>query len=351
MLTKISFYLTLILIRLNLLKGQFTTAKKTINKKKIDVSRVKRIHFLVPGHQNEAGAKIIVHDVYPELAKLVKKLKLPWVISVSPNEPKYQIDLLICFKCLPKEQIKNKRKTILLICDQAEIFWRTIKSFDYIVASSSEAFASLVSQKNRNTFFISESETVGNIKIGKQNLKLLPSKREPTILWHGGKYSMDALIRLKPLLENFASRSKLKLVIITGKGKKTSYRWGKIEVEQIPWSNKTLINQVSKARLGIIPARESLRMSFLKPASRIRLFYALGTPAIGDGRVPDVKKFMGNFHGPFAKKDGEWLHLIEKLWESKELDKIAAKGWKSVSQSYSTRQTAIQWVNFLLEVN
>ena len=350
MLTKISFYLTLLLIRLNLLKGQFTTAKKNINKKKIDASPIKIIHFMVPKGQNEPGAKIIVHDVYPELAKLVKKLKLPWTISLSSSEPKSKIDLLICFKCVPKEQIKSKRKKILLICDQAEVFWGAIKKFDYIVATSSEAFASLVSQKNRNTFFISESETVGNIKIGKQNLKLLPSKREPTILWHGGKYSMDALTRLKPLLESFAKTSKLKLVIISGKEKKVRYKWGEIEVQQIPWSNKTLINEVSKARLGIIPAKKSLRTGFLKPASRIRLLYALGTPAIGDGRVPDVRKFMGDFDGPYAKKDLEWLHLIEKLWESKELDMIAAKGWESISQNYSTRQTAIQWVNFLLEV-
>ena len=351
MLTKLSFYLTLILIRLNLLKGRFTTAKKTIDNKKINVSKVKRIHFLVPEGQNEPGAKIIVYDVYPELTKLVKKLKLPWVISVSHKEPAYKIDLLICFKCLPKEQIQKKRKTVLLICDQAEVFWRAIKLFDYVVASSSEAFASLVSQKNSNTFFISESETIENIEIGKKNLKTLPSIREPTILWHGGKYSMDALIRLKPLLEIFAKKNKLKLVIISGKEQEVSYSWGEIEVQQIPWSNKVLISQVSKARLGIIPAKKSLRMSYLKPASRVRLFYALGTPAIGDGRVPDVKKFMGSFRGPIAKKDAEWLYLLEKLWSSKELDRIATKGWKSVSQRYSSQQTANQWLNFLLEVS
>jgi hypothetical protein len=350
MLTKISFYITLILIRLNVLKAQFITAKKNINRKEIGESLAKKIHFLVPAGQNEAGAKVIIYDVYPELIKLAKKLKLPWLISVSPYEPKNKVDLLICFKCLPKEQIKGTRKTILLICDQAELFWRHIKSFDYIVATSSEAFASLVSQKNRNTFFISESESIQNLKIGEKNLKIPPSKRKPSILWHGGKYSMNALTQLRPLLESFAERNKFKLVIISGNENKVKYSWGKIEVEQFPWSNKTLVNQVSKARLGIIPARKSLRVSFLKPASRIRLLYALGTPAIGDGRVPDVNKFMGDFKGPVATLDNEWLHQLEKLWESKELDKIAVKGWRSVNQGYSTRQTAIQWVNTLQEI-
>jgi hypothetical protein len=59
---------------------------------------------------------------------------------------------------------------------------------------------------------------------------------------------------------------------------------------------------------------------------------------------------MDDFKGPVATVDSEWLHQLEKLWESKELDKIAAKGWTTVNQGYSTRKTAVQWVNALEEM-
>ena len=350
MLKKINFYSTLNLLYLNFLKGEFITPKKTIPLNKLPLTIPKSIHFLVPLHQNEAGAKIIIYDIIPELVSVIKKLKLPWSITISPEEPTYKIDVLICFKCIPKLLIKSNQKKILLICDQAELFWNNINEFDYAIATSSEPFANLISKKNKKTFFISESETIKNLNVGTKNLVKKPSERDPILLWHGGAYSIQPLLELRPLLEDFAKKNDFQLTIISGKSNEKRYKWGKIEVRQIPWSQETFISEVSKARLGIIPAKEGLRSSYLKPASRIRALYALGTPAIGDFNVPDVRKFMGLFNGPMAHSKDDWLSNLAKLWNDKEIDNLANKGWLAVNQNYSAKQTAFQWVNFLLQI-
>ena len=72
--------------------------------------------------------------------------------------------------------------------------------FDYIVATSSAKFAKLLSLKNKNIFYISESETVQSLAYGLENLKNNPTSRPLNLLWHGGSYSIDALIKLKPVL-------------------------------------------------------------------------------------------------------------------------------------------------------
>lgn len=348
-LTKINFYSTLNLIYLNILKGSFTVPDKNFIQNSLPLKRT--IHFFVPDNQNQAGARVIIFDVYAELIRQIKKLKLPWSVSISSNEPTKDIDILICFKCLPKKFNNSNRKNILLICDQAELFWDDIKKFDYVVATSSEPFARLLSQKNKKTFFISESETNNILNIGKKNLKFSPSSRQPFLLWHGGKYSLDPLIQLLPLLEDFRKKNDFKILMISGNEPEKKYMWGKILVHQFPWSYENFISQVSQARLGFIPAKSSIKGSFLKPASRIRSLYALGTPSIGDERVPDVKKFMDSFGGPMASNKEEWLYKLEMLWNSKSLDEIAFKGWSTVRDSYTDKETAKQWINFLLKID
>jgi hypothetical protein len=232
---KINFYFTLNLIYLNILKGSFKTPNNNLIQKKIPKKK-KVIHFFVPKNQNQAGAKVIVYDIYPELVRQIKKLNLPLSLSISSDEPKKHVDILICFKCLPKKFSCANKKNILLICDQAEVFWDDIKKFDYIVATSSEPFANLVSQKNKNTFFISESETIKNLKIGKKNLNVHPSKRKPILLWHGGKYSLEPLIRLRPLLEKFRKSNEFNLTLISGDKAEKKYMWGNILVHHFPWS-------------------------------------------------------------------------------------------------------------------
>lgn len=345
--SKQRFYLSLISTYFNFNNPSYKVVSKKIsspiftNKKKLN------IHFWIP--DDTSGSRIIVKDIYSDLIHAISDHFLNWNISVSRNLPITEIDYLICFKAIPdKKKLIGQPKLIMLICDQAEIFWDELTKFDALISTSSVAFAKLIARKNKNVFFIGESESLKNISIGKINLLTPPSTRPPNLMWHGGKYSLKSLYDLRPALEAFASHHKVNLYIVSGNGKLRHYRWGKLKIIHIPWSLNSMITTARKCRLGIIPSRNGLRTSFLKPASRVRCLYALGLPAIGDQRVPDVLEFMSQFKGPVANTNNDWFNLLEKIWDSKEVDVLAQKGWNLILQEYSSKHTANQWINFFI---
>jgi glycosyltransferase involved in cell wall biosynthesis len=158
------------------------------------------------------------------------------------------------------------------------------------------------------------------------------------------------LLPLKPLLVELAKKYPLKLYIVSGNKSKQQYNWGSIAITHYPWSPQAMKTCASKCALGIIPSRGTLRTSFLKPASRIRALYALGVPAIGDSRVPDVVEFTSHFNGPIAKTPKEFVEKIEKFFNNpKMLNEIGLKGLKTVEERYRNQLSANQWINFFLE--
>jgi glycosyltransferase involved in cell wall biosynthesis len=93
-----------------------------------------------------------------------------------------------------------------------------------------------------------------------------------------------------------------------------------------------------------------LKKSWLKPASRVRCLYALGVPAIGDDRVPDVVNFMAAFNGPLAGRARAWPGALTALWnDPAALSRFAADGHKMVAEQFSTEQTARQWLRYLTQ--
>jgi len=344
MLPKNRFYLALLYSYINPCHGSYIEVSDKIPVINNLVSI--KIYFYVP--VKNSGARVTVIDIYNDLISTINNLGLPWEVIISEELPKTEVNYLICFKSIPKKSVPGDPKLIMLICDQGEIFWDHLQKFDYIVATSSKNFAKLLSLRNKNIFYISESETTRNLDEGSVNLKRAPSSRPPSLLWHGGSYSLEALYELKPILEDFANFNEVSLIIISGADTAYKYNWGKLKVDHLPWSINAMLDSAKKSRLGIIPARSGLRTSFLKPASRVRCLYSLGVPTIGDARVPDVVEFMDKFGGPVAKNKDEWLNLIQTLWNSKKIDGLAMEGWKIVNNQFSTLNTAKQWINLLI---
>jgi hypothetical protein len=345
--SKQRFYFSLIATYFNFNNPSYKVVSKKISRSIIANKKKLNMHFWIP--DDTSGARIIVEDIYYDLIHAIPHHSLNWNITVSRDLPIIEVDYLVCFKAIPdKKMLIGNPKLIMLICDQAEIFWDELTNFDALVATSSIAFAKLIARKNKNVFFIGESESLKNIAIGKDNLLIPPSTRPPNLMWHGGKYSLESLHDLRPVLEVFASRHKVNLYIVSGSEKLRYYQWGKLRITHMPWSLSSIINTSRKCRLGIIPSRNGLRTSFLKPASRVRSLYALGLPAIGDQRVPDVLEFMSQFKGPVANNNNEWLNLLEEIWDSKEVDVLAQKGWDLILKEYSSIHTANQWINFFI---
>jgi len=100
--------------------------------------------------------------------------------------------------------------------------------------------------------------------------------------------------------------------------------------------------------VGIVPARPTLADSYLKSAGRLRCLLALGCPAIGDTRSPDVVAFGAICDLPTANAGAEWLAALRQLWRDPfRLDAAARRGHTLVRERYSADRTARQWLWFL----
>lgn len=351
LISKYFFYLLLVF---NFFTNSFFSKKikvppLTLNKNlKLANHRKIKIYFYAAA--NTAGTKVVISDVVPEIIKKIKYLSLPWSVTFSNTPPKKSVDYLICFKCLPPKTIFGNPKIILSICDEGENFWSFLRNYDALIASSSMEFAKLLSLRNKNTFFIRESENSTNISFGSKNLKKLPSKRPCNLFWHGGPNSFEALNKLKPYLIKLTKKRKINLLVVSGKKPNHEYKWGGMNIHHFPWSPENMQKCAKISMLGIIPARSSLRTSYLKPASRVRALYALGVPTIGDASVPDVCTFSSAFNGPIAKSPKEFSCIIDSLLKNpKLLDHLALDGFNHVTNKYSTKITANQWINFFFD--
>jgi len=335
-------------------KKNFNEPSKSIKK----VSNLRslnklKIYFYAPLNaigKNSAGTEIVILEMLVELQKKIKLFSLPWDVCFSNTYPKNKVDYLICFKSnLPKSVIGNP-KTILSICDEGEHFWKSLKEFQAVVVSSSLPFYNLIKKNCPNTFFIGEAESEKNISFGLENLKKLPSTKLYNLFWHGKPNSLSGLLRLKPYLIELAKKYPINLYILSGLDPERQYKWGSLTVIHRPWSVRNMRVTARKCALGFIPSRGTLRTSFLKPASRVRALYALGVPAIGDSRVPDVVEFASHFGGPLAKTSKEFIEKIEVFFNNQKiLNEISLKGHETVSKQYHNKLSANQWINFFLE--
>lgn len=311
------------------------------------ITGTRRIFFWTPS--DTAGANVIVHDIMPALLAAAANHAPAWVITAGATIPDGGFDALISFKAVPAPEARLRAsQSILLICDQAEVFWDDIPEFDSVVATSSEPFAALVRRRHPRVAFIPESEPLDYIATGETNLRVPPSQRPLELIWHGGHYSLGALLSLRPRLELWAKGREATLSIISGGAPASEERWGELRVQRQPWSKANLKYAAARARLGLIPARPSLKSSWLKPASRVRCLFALGVPAIGDSRVPDVCQFAAASRAPVAGSDDEWLRRLDELWSNtSELDAMAVRGHRAVADGWSAEQTAFRWLRHL----
>jgi hypothetical protein len=318
--------------------------------KDLSLHATKKIKIYFYSRAITAGTRVVILDVIPEIIKKIKYSSLPWDVIFSSEPPKNKVDYLICFKSLPPKNIIGNPKIFLSICDEGENFWQYLKKFDALVASSSIKFAKLISLNNKETYFISESENSANINFGSKNLKNLPSKRPCNLFWHGLPSSYEMILKLKPYLIKLAEKKKFNLLVVSGKKAMHKYKWGEITISHFPWSVANMRKCAKISRLGLVPARSSLRTSYLKPASRLRCLYALGVPSIGDSSVPDVNKFNSPFSGPSARSEKEFAYKINYLLNHpKLLNKFALNGFKHVKDSYSTSISASQWINLIYD--
>lgn len=290
---------------------------------------------------------IHVGRVLPHLRALVSALGLPWRVGSGADLPREAVDWLLCMKAIPPSRPYAVERTVLMINDDADRIWHGLARFDHVVSVSSPVLASLIAGAHPRVWFIEESEADDAIAQGKQALKQRPpSQRKPLLLWNGTKESLEGLLPLREVLEAFAAETGARLSIVTNRPE-GSEQWGALPVRHFAWSPQVLAEQAAQARTGIVPARPTVADSYLKSAGRLRCFYALGCPGIGDARSPDVAAFSNACDIPSAASPAEWLTALRQLWSDPvRLDAAATRGHALVSERFAASRTARQWLWF-----
>jgi hypothetical protein len=304
-----------------------------------------RIHFWTP--HSWSSTAIHVDRVLPHLRAQAAALQLPWRITSGSDLPPEPMDWLLCLKAVPPRRGNSSERTVLLLNDDADRIWSRLRRFDHVVVVSSPVLASLVGTAHPHVWFIEESESVDTIVQGERALgRVPPSARAPILLWHGSRESLDGLIPLCGELEAFSRETGAELSIVTNR-KEATEQWGDLRVHYIAWSPELLASVAAQARLAIVPARPTLADSYLKSAGRLRRMFALGCPAIGDARSPDVVAFSEATRMPSANTGAEWLSAMRHVWHAPaRLDDAARRGHALVREQYSVVRTATQWLWF-----
>lgn len=303
------------------------------------------IHFWAPKLQ--PSTFIHIEQVVPHLRRQARDAGLDWRITSGAALPEAPVDWLCCLKAVPPRSICSPAHTVLLINDDADRFWGHLDRFGHVVSVSSPVLASLLGTVHRRVWFVEETEPEPRIEAGALAVERCPpSARPPVLMWHGLRGSLDGLYRLRPVLETFARDVAVELAIVTDL-KAMTKRWGSLKLRYVPWSVDALAATAAQARAGIVPARPTIADSYLKSAGRLRCLFALGCPAVGDARSPDVVAFSNACNLPAAHTGNQWLEALCGLWNNPlRLDEIARRGHALVSQRYATARTATQWLWF-----
>lgn len=320
-----------------------------------DFARKKmRIHFWVPAVT--PGARIAVFNMMGILRDEVGSEMLPWEITCDAALPRHDTDVLVCYKAVPPaETMPGRPVRVLLFCDQLECFWGELKRFDAVVVHSSIALAQLVASRHAQVWFIEECEDVAEIETGNGHLvQCPPSKRPPLLVWHGHRHTMDRLLAMRPMLEQFAREREVRLRLISNH-QAGNEQWGPLTIERVAYKEADFAAQASEARFGIVPARnQRMKHCMFKPSSRLRRLFALGVPAIGEGRSPAVRAFCRGLPAPhpFASSSAEWKRLLLYYWDNpKALNDLAHAGHEHVARRFAMPHYTCKWIQLLAQSN
>jgi hypothetical protein len=293
----------------------------------------------------------IVEEMFQKLSSTISLQGSGYQLTLGRDLPLSSPDMLVCFKAIPTRNFFEDKEvhTVLLVCDELEKFWGKLQLFDHVIVTASPELYKLCEKRHSSVTFITEFETDESLGFGVRNLKESPIGERFGIAWHGGLYSFPALVKIRPALEKFGRLvgNSLTLNIVSGSEHFKVFHWGELRVKHYPWSESNMQIVAATSRLGVIPARPSIRTSFLKPSSRVRKLYSLGVPTIGDANVPEVKRFLGTINGPIARTPQDWLNQLNRLWFHEDLTRLTVDGLELIRDKHSADRCVGQWIAFI----
>lgn len=351
--SKLGFYLSLWSLYLRCPHGVFfdDQRKQGVSKdcSRLNALPTKRVHFWVP--HNTAGAQFILWEVIPKLIQVLIDKNININITISESISNDQCDLIFSFKEPFPDHIRAGRR-VLVICDEIDRLWSHLDQFNSVVCTSSFELAELIKTKVNNVYFAPEIEPKTLLEAGERKLLGDSDRLANSILWHGGEHTLEELVSLISFFARLREMISFEsLEIVCGAGIRRPDLAGYPWIRLTPWSRDNLISVSKKCRLAILPARKSLKHSYLKPASRVRCSYALAVPGLGDSRVPEVVRLSRLLRMPVLdfSDENSAVRAVADLWSDSFKLKEAAKAGHDFVKNYHSIDAALSaWTQILL---
>ncbi|GAB4280942.1 MAG: hypothetical protein Kow0068_05340 [Marinilabiliales bacterium] len=198
-----------------------------------------------------------------------------------------------------------------------------------------------------------------NTELAKENVLILPTcvdydvyppKKYPDNLeniyfgWIGGNHNYHLLDRLIPLLDELSHHYNFNLIVIGGEIYKRDVNFN---IEFIPWSLKTEVQNIYKIDIGLMPLTDNAENRG-KSGFKLIQYMGLGIVSVAtnitiNGEIVEHKK-----NSFLANNDKQWKEILTGILENKfDLRTIGLNARKTIKDNYTFNSKIITYRNFI----
>lgn len=153
----------------------------------------------------------------------------------------------------------------------------------------------------------------------------------PVIGWTGSFSTVQHLDTLRPALQKLAQQERFRLRVIGT----PSYSVAGVDVEAIPWSSETELDDLQPIDIGVMPLPDD-QWSKGKCGLKALQFMALGIPTVCSPVGVNTEIISDGENGFIAATEDEWVDKLGRLLRSAELRaSIGQAGRDTVERTYS----------------
>lgn len=162
------------------------------------------------------------------------------------------------------------------------------------------------------------------------NVKYEYKAKVITVVWIGSMITVMYLPLVVSVLKNLAKKHPIRLKVIGA-----YFEIDGVEVECVPWSADTEIDEIVCSDIGIMPLEDDL---FTKGKCGFKLiqYMACGLPVVASALPANLEIVDDFINGYVVKNEKEWYNSLEKLIIDESLrKKMGQAGRKKIETNYS----------------
>lgn len=174
--------------------------------------------------------------------------------------------------------------------------------------------------------------------------KVYPNQIEQIVFgWIGGDHNYPQLQRIIPVLNNLKNTFNFKLIVIGGTRFKSR---AEFEVEFIPWSLETEVENLYKIDIGLMPLEEN-KVTKGKGGFKLIQYMGLGIVSVASG-VTINKEIITDEEDSFLVFEDNWETVLNKVLKQEEYySNIGKKSANKIKKNYSISGNAKKYINHI----